>query len=123
MSAEIFTIPAEMIKAETKRNNSVKLIFESQENISAEALKRAFEWRNQVGHLVFAVRQLEPSDLLSLPEIKTVEKGEKSPGQKLRAALYVMWQHFPEDFKTDEEHYKYYMEKFRQHILDKLPKE
>jgi hypothetical protein len=120
---DIFQVPAEMIKAETKRNKSIRLTFDSQENVSAEALKRVFEWRDQVGWLLFAVRQHEPQDLLTLPEIQTVEEDELKPSVKMRRALHVLWSKVPEGFKTDEDHYKYYMEKYRQHVLSKIPDE
>jgi len=41
--SEIFQIMAEMTKAVTMANGSVSLQFDSQENVSAEALKRVRE--------------------------------------------------------------------------------
>jgi hypothetical protein len=120
---EIFQIPAEMIKAETKRNNTaVRLIFDSQENISDEALKRIFAWRNQVGWLLFALRNYVPDDLLQLPKIYPKEN-EKSSAQKMRYALYRLWQARPENFDNYKDHYKFYMERFRQQVLSWIPKD
>jgi hypothetical protein len=121
--SEIFQIMAEMTKAVTMANGSVRLQFDSQENVSAEALKRVFEWRGKPGWLLFLQRQAEPGDVLTLPEISTVEEDELKPSVKMRRALHVLWTKRPEGFKTDEEHYKFYMEKYRQHVLAKIPED
>jgi hypothetical protein len=123
MNSKIFQIPAEMTKAMTMRNDAVRLQFDSQENVSSEELRRVFDWRGKVGWLLFAVHLHQPEDLLSLPKIQAAEPDEKSPAQKLRAALYVLYKQQPDNFTSDEEHYRFYMEKFRQHVLAKLPKD
>src|SRR3990172_4031643 len=118
MDSKIFQIPAEMIKAETKRNKSIRLIFDSQENISAEELKRLFEWRDNLGWLTFSIRTIEIDDLKELPELKTDNK--KTPSQRMRAIIYRIWEkdnHSYEDFNL---FYLWYMEKIIEKLKDKL---
>lgn len=59
--------------------------------------------------------EFEQKDLddLDLPDIK-VEKGEKTPSQRLRAVIYVEWEQLDEKkkeiYKTFESYYRHQME-------------
>ena len=114
----IFQVPAEMIKAETKRNKSIRLSFDTQENVSAEALKRVFEWRDQVGWLSFAVRQVDVEDIKDLPEIVTEET--RTPSQRMRAVLFRMWEQKNEGYTDFNLYYAFKMEKLIDFLKEKL---
>ena len=116
----IFQIQAELFKAETMRNKSVKLVFISQENIAPEPMKRIFEWRDQTGFLLFAIRQIQPEDVLAIPEVKTVEPGDKSPSQRMRAVLYRAWEKDKHGYNDFNLYYQYRMERFINKIKDEL---
>ena len=47
------------------------------------------------------------------------EKKEKSHSQRLRAVLYIYWEHY-KTTDTFEEYYKYIMEKIINHIKNKI---
>lgn len=46
----------------------------------------------------------------------------KSPSQRLRAVLYLMWKDKPEGFTDQNLHYIHHMEKIIEHYKTKLPK-
>ena len=119
---EVFQIPAEMVKAETRRNDAVKFVFETQENITEEMLKRIFSWRNKIGWLVFAIQKIQPSDLLELPKVN-LAKEKQTPSQRLRSALYILYNQKNDGFENFDMFYEYHIEKFRQHILSKVSEE
>ena len=51
-----------------------------------------------------------------------VELGDnkKTPGQRLRAVLFLNWKQDPQGFSTADEHYKHEMEKIITHYKGKL---
>ncbi len=121
---QIFQVQAMIVDdIKVSPQGSIKFKIETQEGQTGDTISRFSTMRNKLGWFNFAVPMIQAEDLLKLPEIKTVEKGEQTPAQKLRAALFVLWQKAPEGFKTDEEHYKYYAERMRQWVLEKIPKE
>jgi hypothetical protein len=114
----IFQVAAELFRAETKRNKSIRLTFDTQENVSAEALKRVFEWRDQVGWLSFAVRQVDVDDIKDLPEIVTEET--RTPSQRMRAVLFRLWETNPEGYTDFNPYYAFKMEKLINFLKEKL---
>lgn len=46
----------------------------------------------------------------------------KSPSQRLRAVLYLMWKNSPQGFKDQHTHYLHYMDKIIDHYKNLLPK-
>lgn len=91
--AELLQIPATLLKYESKANHTIKLTFESQENMAPALLSNIIDKVEQTGYLNFAVRQLDMTDLADLPEIDPVKyDNAKSPGQRLRAVIYRYWE-------------------------------
>ena len=61
------------------------------------------------------IDRITPDDL-DLPELKMTEKDDKTPSQRLRAVLFRLWEkEGKQEFKTSDEHYKYFMEKLIDH--------
>ena len=120
MDSQIFQIQAELFKAETKRNNAIRLQFDSQENVSPEALKRVFEWRDKPGWLLFASRIIQADDMLSIPPDNTVEPDDKSPSQRLRAVMFRAWERDKHGYADFNLYYLHRMERIINKIKDEL---
>lgn len=122
MEKTLFQIQAELIKIETKTNRSVRIIFDSQENLMSKEIENLMECFEKTGWLSFLVsqsnEQISPLDVVNLPEIKH-EEDIKSPSQRLRAVLYILYQRkgLPGTF---ENYYRSVMEKLIEHYKEKL---
>jgi len=70
--------------------NSVRLQFDSQEEIPAELLINILKLHNQFGWLFFGVQQIKPQQIAALPEIE-VEEDQKTPSKRLRDRMFVYY--------------------------------
>ena len=90
--SEILQIPASLLKYESKANKAIKLIFETQENMSPALLSEILNKLDRVGYLNFAVRHIEAEDLVDLPKIDPSKYDQaKSPSQRLKSVIYLYW--------------------------------
>ena len=117
MADTIFQVPATLVKASSMAHYW-QLKFETQENVPSAHMAVVIDWLNKLGHLVFAIRQIEADDLLGLPEIKTDDR--LTPAQRLRNVLYRLWEQDPQGHATSETHYLMMMEKLINHYKEKL---
>lgn len=117
----IFQIPG-MLSGIKTMAHFWRLSFDTQENISGDAIARFTELKDKMSWMTVSHKVIEPQDILDLPDIKTPEPKEKTPAQRLRAVLYLLWKQHNEGFKTDTEHYNYYMEKMIEHVKSKWDK-
>lgn len=77
-----------------------------------------FKLYNKLGWFVFSEQSIKPEDIKDLPEIQ-LDEGEKSPSQRMRAALFVYWeqQKIQEPFDI---FYRRQVEKWISQIKEKL---
>ena len=117
--AKIFQIPASISQIKTLAN-CWRFQFDTQETITGEDMATVSDWKRQngVGWLSFAMRQIEIEDIAELPEIKTDDT--KTPGQRLRAVLFLNWKQNPEKCETFEAYYLIKMEKLINHYKERL---
>jgi hypothetical protein len=88
--SDIFQLPAILNKYESKANGAVKFTFTTQSDIRPDMLANIMRFIDNAGYLNFAVRQIEAEDLVDLPEIDSRKYDQaKSPGQRLRAVIYL----------------------------------
>jgi len=73
---------------------------------------------NKLGIFVFSEVNILPEDMIELPEVK-VEKGEKTPGQRLRGTLYRLWEQATTT-KSSEEFYRDYVNRVIDNIKEEL---
>lgn len=92
-------IQAVLSKASTMADNTVRLQFDCQETTPDE-MATLFDMKNKIGWLFFQESRVSLDDLKSLPEIK-VERGQKTPSERLRAVLYVLWESEPSGMNFD----------------------
>lgn len=81
-------IPAVIHKVSTLVDGSVRITADTRE-MGAEQMANLFGLRNQEGWLLFA-----PSQFSKVPELPDVtpDTTRKSPSQRLRACLFILWQ-------------------------------
>jgi hypothetical protein len=112
-----FQVPGAIVKISTLAH-SLRLVLDTQENLSDEAKARLFELHNKLGWFTFNVHQIEAESLVDLPELKT--DSNKTPSQRLRAVLYLNWKQDAAGFKDFDSYYVSYMEKIITHLKEKL---
>jgi hypothetical protein len=72
----------------------LRIYVDTQENMSPDTIAKVFGLKDKLGWFFFAEHEEKLPDKIDaakLPEIQ-LEEGEKSPGQRLRATLYVYWE-------------------------------
>lgn len=93
-------------------SGGIKFDFLSQENIDADLLTQFFKLKGKLGHLLFAVRELEFQDMIELPKIET-PVGKKSKSVLLRNVLYRIWE---KTKKTDK--FEDYYDKIMSNLIE-----
>jgi len=118
----LFQVPG-MLSGIKTLSHFWRFTFDTQENITSDAIARFNDLLEKPAWITVSAHVIQPPDIVDLPPVKTVEHEEKTPSQRLRNTLYVLYKQHNEGFKTDEEHYKYYIEKFIEHVKSKFDKD
>lgn len=106
-------VPAEISRVQTMADGGLRLFVDTQE-INPDDKGLVMSLHKKIGWFLFAEQELKQEDTLDLPEIK-VEKGEKTPGQRLRAVLFLLWN----KKKTTESFDSYYRD-YINRVIEKL---
>ena len=117
---ELLQVPAEITKVTTMSHRSLRLVADTQENLTDEMMAKIMAYHGKLGWWCFLPeeRKIDSLDVLNIPQLE-YEKGEKSPAQRLRGVLYVLWeQKKPTD--TFIQFYEQSLEKIINQIKDKL---
>lgn len=112
------SIPATITKVTTMRDKTVRLQVDCQET-APETMAELFALNDTLGWFFFHEQPIKEIDTSNLPEIK-LEKGQKTPSERLHAVLYVLWVNEKSDMSFDN----YYLAKMNQlieMIKSKLP--
>lgn len=111
-------IQAYLTAMSTKANGDWKITFETQENPPPAIMDYFARKKDSLGHLLFAVQEIELENLENLPEIKQDEG--KSLSQRLRNVLYIYWQQNKKPKGTFQRFYEYWMESKIEKVKDTL---
>ena len=76
-------------------------------------------FRKKQGYMLFSETSVSEKDL-EVPEVETEFPQDKSPSQRLRNALYVLWETKTDKSKPFETLYREQMEKIINKVKDKL---
>lgn len=110
-------IPGTISKVTTLSDGTIRIQVDGQE-MDPEAEAEIFRLRNRLGWMVFAPQDqtVEESDIPA----DTIDADEKSPGQRLRAVLYVY--HLQKGGRPEEfpDFYRKKVEAFIQKIKDSI---
>lgn len=107
--------PSQLTKLETRVDGSIKVIIETQE-LSGSDMADLFAYRGQLGYTTFTPN---PEAVVDVPDVKVEDNG-KSPSQRLKAVLYVMWEQSGKKVDTFTMYYEMQMERIINQIKDKL---
>jgi len=110
-------IPGTISKVGTLADNTIRVQFDAQE-IAAEEMANLFALKGRLGWIVFSEQLLKEEDVRDLPEIRA-EFGEKTPGQRLRGVLYILWEQTKSSLSF-EQFYREKMESIITMLKDKL---
>lgn len=120
MQEMLLQVPSELSKATTMAHRSLRLVFDTQENLTDEQMAKIMAMHNKLGWLCFLPeeRPIDVLDAVTLPKLEW-DKEEKTPGQRLRATLYVYWEQ-KKPTETFAQFYEQSMEKFINNVKERL---
>ena len=117
---ELLQLPATIESIGSRKDGTYKLVVGTQELTDSQALA-VVQLNRKLGWFVFKVNELQKSDLVDIPEITPEFKKDKSPSQRLRGVLYVLWeQKYKKTNQSFEGYYKMQMEKIIGWAKEKL---
>lgn len=116
---KIFQVPGMLTKVTSMSNSSLRLQFDTQENIRGDEMSLLFSYLNQIGWMTINVSQIEAEDIVNLPELKKTDQ-QKSPSQRLRGVLYRKWENNSEGYQEFESYYLMMMEKLINHFKEQI---
>lgn len=113
----IVHLPAQLLKVESRSDRTYKLTFNTRELRGSEASVLLNEIMNEGWLLYSSTSEIDEQDI---PKEKADSgMGTKTPSQRLRACLYVMWEQQGKK-GSFEDYYRVQMEKVIDYIKDKL---
>ena len=121
MSDRTFTTPAQLDSVRFLKDRSVRIGFVSEKEFTSEEKVWLVDRMTEAsdGWLLF-----RPNDEIKADDIPMVdaEAGGKSPSQRLRAVLFLLWRHVhPNQEISFENYYLSRMDKFMNAVKEKLP--
>lgn len=88
MNKQLVQIPASVYDMRPRQDKSWKLTFETAHELSGEDVKVLTDNLQGDGWLVFSPNEISTADI---PDTEVEDTG-KSPSQRLRGLLYVLWE-------------------------------
>lgn len=116
---DIYQLPGEIVKVSSMAHRAVRIVADSQEELSDAELAKAMGMLGKQGWFTFSPEvAIKPEQLLDLPKLQSREEDEKSPAVRLRAVIYLLGKQKGE--KDDELFYYATMEKLIEWVKEKL---
>lgn len=111
--------PAQLQSLTTKVDGSIKVTIETQE-LNGTDMAELFSYRNALGYVTFTPNAVTKVDV---PK-ETVTDNSKSPAQRLRGVIYILWEQSGKaKFDTFAQYYDVQMERIINQVKDRLDKE
>ena len=115
-----YQIPAGLDNYRSLRDRTIKLTFETQE-LTPEQMANIHWSLNKIGVLAFAPDAFATHEMEELDKIRVeFDDTGKTPGQRLRAVIYRLWEQKPEGYKIFNDFYMAKMETLIIHFKNKL---
>lgn len=116
-----FQIAGTLVSYRSLVGNSLRITFDTQENLTPELVANIHYSREKVGFLAFAPDPFTTHELEEIDKLK-VEYNDtgKPPSQRLRAVFYRLFEQDPQGYQTFNDYYSSQMEKLIIHFKDKL---
>ena len=112
--------PASVSKITTMADRTMRLQMDISRELPPEEMAALFEMRNTEGFFAYKQGKFADEELLALPDYTPEFKNDKSPSQRLRGVLYVVWQDGG-SIGSFENFYLEQMDKIITHYKSKLP--
>lgn len=110
----IFAVPSTIVKVETMSDRTLKLRVDTTRELPADDEAKIMHLRGTQGWFVYSDREVTESDI---PEVGIDhEVSEKSPSQRLRNVVWLLWDKNTSKQKTFDIYYREVMDK----IINKL---
>ncbi len=111
---KLMTIPCAIESVATRRDKTIKISIGTQELSPEQMTELINHWMGGVGVMAFKGEQFNYNDeqLLEAMKIDAAEMGSKTPSQRLRAALYVLFEANKEGHSDFNSYYSAMMERF-----------
>jgi hypothetical protein len=113
---ELLQIQSVIDKVQTMVDGGLKITIQTNE-MNPEDSASLFGMKGKAGWMLFKPSIIKEEDIIDVPEEVTEFKKDKTPSQRLRAVLYILW----EQRKKEEDFDTYY--KRRMNILIEKLKE
>jgi len=118
MENEFLQLPATIESIKSRVDGSWNIGINTQE-LSEEGARVLLKLNRKIGWFLFKETPLEEADLIDIPESKPEFVGDKTPSQRLRGVLYVLWEQ-TKPTKTFDEFYRTKMENIINWAKEKL---
>jgi hypothetical protein len=114
MDAKLLTIPCAIESVATRRDKTIKITIGTQELTPEQTSALFNQWMGGVGVMAFKGEQFNYNDeaLINNLKLDAAELGSKTPSQRLRSVLYVLFTHAPEGHKEFSTFYEAKIERF-----------
>ena len=113
----MFQTASTIQKIETMVDGSIKLTIYTQE-LKPDQATELFKLKQKLGYFLFKETAIK-EDEIDVPDFVPEIKGDKTPSQRLRATLYVLWQQKGKQGTADD-FYKQQMERFIEAVKERL---
>jgi len=107
--------PAQLQKIATRVDGSINISLDTQE-LNGVDMAELFSYRNLLGYVTFTPNLVNNVEVPDEP----VEDNSKSPSQRLRSVLFILWKQSDKKFDTFSQYYDVQMERIINQIKDKL---
>lgn len=112
-------LPAYVEGIASRKDKTVKIILGTQE-LSPEKAGELFSINGQLVTAYVSPSEITTGDMEIIDSIEPDLPG-KSPSERMRNVLYLMWKNNPEGFKDQHTHYLHYMERMIDKLKTQLP--
>jgi hypothetical protein len=116
----LLQIPATIESISSRVDGTWSLKVGTQE-LDEESAKAVLALNRRLGYFIFKESAIREADLVDIPESSPEFKGDKTPSQRLRGVLYVLWEQ-TKATKTFDEFYRMKMESIITWVKEKLDK-
>lgn len=111
------SVPSVISKVTTLADNTIRVQVDCNE-MTPEQTAEIFQHKGRLGYFIFDETHVSAEAISELPEIK-LERTEKSPSSRLRAAIYVLWEQTKSNIGS-EQFYREQMDDIIRTIKEKL---
>lgn len=92
MKKNIITVPAQIEKVETRADRSVKVVVGTATELDPMDTMLLFDLGRKTGHFAFSETAVSEDTFADLPDELPEFESVKTPAQRLRGALYRLWE-------------------------------